>query len=180
MLIAAVVPSARRTVTCLEMFGPWWPEPEAVAFMRDHQLTGRLVTFFRWGEYGIWNLPPGLKVSMDGRRETVYSDRVVAGHLELYDGTAAGLAYLGSLDADFIWFPRSLPVNQTLQQQRLGAGLPRAGIDAAGEFSPSALVLGRCGDDRQCSGQSLFSGTLRQPRVHAATCVLSKEESDRT
>jgi hypothetical protein len=117
VVVAAAIPRARQTLTCVEVYGPWWPEPEATAFMNEHRVAGRMVTFFRWGEYGIWNLPAGVKVSMDGRRETVYTDRVVSGHLELYDGTAAGLAYLRSLDADFVWFPRFLPVTAGLQQQ---------------------------------------------------------------
>ena len=29
---------------------------------------------YDWGEYVLWHLGPGVKVSMDGRRETVYSD----------------------------------------------------------------------------------------------------------
>ena len=41
---------------------------------------GHLVTYFNWGQYALWHLGPALKVSMDGRRETVYSDRRLAEH----------------------------------------------------------------------------------------------------
>jgi hypothetical protein len=83
--------------------------------MRQRALSGRVVTFFRWGEYAIWHLPPSLKVSMDGRRETVYSDATIDGHLSLYDGNDKGLAYLDALGSDYVWLPRLLPVSGTLQ-----------------------------------------------------------------
>jgi hypothetical protein len=113
--LAAAIPRARQSMSCVEMYGPWWPEPQAIAFMKTRNITGNMVTFFRWGEYGIWNLPSTVRVSMDGRRETVYTDRVVDGHLELYDGTDVGLAYLRELNADFVWFPTFLPVTAKLQ-----------------------------------------------------------------
>ena len=81
---------ARRVLTCVTVYTPWWPEPEAVAFMRERSLTGNVVTFFRWGEYGIWHLPRSLKVSMDGRRETVYKDETISRHVSLYRGGPTG------------------------------------------------------------------------------------------
>jgi hypothetical protein len=83
--------------------------------MHERALTGKLVTFFRWGEYGIWHLPRSLKISMDGRRETVYSDEAVASHVSLYRGGDDGLAYLERLDADYVWFPRQFPVVPKLE-----------------------------------------------------------------
>jgi hypothetical protein len=113
--LMVAVPAARRALTCVDLYAPWWPEPELVAFARNQQLSGRVVTFFRWGEYGIWHLPPSLKVSMDGRRETVYSDTTIDGHLRLYEGQHEGLDYLKALSTDYVWLPRALPVSTTLQ-----------------------------------------------------------------
>lgn len=113
--LMVAVPAARRALTCVDLYAPWWPEPELVAFARNQQLSGRVVTFFRWGEYGIWHLPPSLKVSMDGRRETVYSDATIDGHLRLYEGGHEGVEYLSALSTDYVWLPRSLPVSTTLQ-----------------------------------------------------------------
>jgi hypothetical protein len=115
-LIVVSVPATRKTLTCVGIHATW-PEPDAVDFMRERQMSGRIVTYFDWGEYAIWNLPPDLKVSMDGRRETVYSDRTIEGHLQLYRGTERGLAYLDELQPDYVWFPRQLPVIKTLQQR---------------------------------------------------------------
>lgn len=114
-LLVLSTPVGRRPLTCVQVHPPWWPEPQAVEFAAAWQLSGRVVTFFRWGEYAIWHLPATLKVSMDGRRETVYTDRTLDGHLELYRGTDAGLAYLETLETDFIWLPGALPVTKTLQ-----------------------------------------------------------------
>lgn len=116
-ILLVAFPAARRTFTCLDVYAPWWPEPEAIAFAHQEKLSGRVVTFFRWGEYAIWHLPPSLKVSMDGRRETVYSDATIDGHLLLYGGQQEGLAYLDSLESDYVWLPRLLPVSGALQSR---------------------------------------------------------------
>ena len=115
-LMVVSVPATRKTFTCIGIHATW-PEPDAVDFMRERQMSGRIVTYFDWGEYAIWNMPADLKVSMDGRRETVYSDRTIGGHLQLYRGTERGIAYLDGLHADYVWLPRQLPVVKTLQQR---------------------------------------------------------------
>lgn len=111
------VPMSRRAFTCIGFLTPRWPEPQVIEFMHQRQLSGRVVTYFDWGEYGIWHMPPGLKVSMDGRRETVYTDRTITGHLRLYLGTDEGLAYLQELDADYVWLPRWSPAVPSLTQR---------------------------------------------------------------
>jgi hypothetical protein len=67
----------------------------------------RLVTFFDWGQYAIWHLGPRIRVSMDGRRETVYSDARLAEHDAVVQGTADGLAALASWNAEYVWLPAS-------------------------------------------------------------------------
>lgn len=116
-LALLIATPARRVLTCVTVYAPWWPEPEAVTFIRANALTGNMVTFFRWGEYGIWHMPRSIKVSMDGRRETVYSERTVSGHIQLYRGSPEGLEYLNQLNADYVWLPRQLPVTGVLEKQ---------------------------------------------------------------
>lgn len=48
----------------------------AVEALKRAGVRGDMITFFDWGEYVIWHLGPGVRVSMDGRRETVYPDDV--------------------------------------------------------------------------------------------------------
>ena len=75
--------------------------------MADNRLQGRILVFFNWGEFVIWHFGRDLQVSTDGRRETVYSDRHLDGHLEIYKGTEAGAVYFRRLNPDYIWLPVS-------------------------------------------------------------------------
>jgi hypothetical protein len=135
ILIVGVIETS-RSAGCILIDAPksWGvPDANAARYVIAGGLAGRMVTFFDWGEYAIWHFSPKVKVSMDGRRETVYSRSLTENHLQLYAGTPQGLEFLKSLDADYIWLPTSAPVVQVLAQQgwiRLFKG-------------PSSLVFGR-------------------------------------
>ncbi len=58
----------------------------AIALIAEHLQEGRLVVYFDWGQYALWHLGPEVQVSMDGRRETVYDDRIYEQSLELTFG----------------------------------------------------------------------------------------------
>jgi hypothetical protein len=47
---------------------------DTVAILERSGAHGNLAVHFDWGEYVIWRLAPRIKVSIDGRRETVYSE----------------------------------------------------------------------------------------------------------
>jgi hypothetical protein len=49
----------------------------AVRWMKEQGIGGNCAVFFNWGEYLIWHLSDTLKVSIDGRYETVYPVRVI-------------------------------------------------------------------------------------------------------
>jgi hypothetical protein len=95
--------------------GPGSPEPDAAHFIRDQRLEGRMLTWFDWGEYAIWHLSPRIRVSIDGRRETVYTNDVVSRHLAFYAGMPGSEDYADLIGADYIWLPRGLPVVQKLR-----------------------------------------------------------------
>jgi hypothetical protein len=76
-----------------------------------------MITFFRWGEYGIWHLSPAVKVSMDGRRETVYSDEMFSRHLQFYEAVHDGVSFVQGLQADYAWLPVGLPGAHALQER---------------------------------------------------------------
>ncbi|GIK99991.1 MAG: hypothetical protein BroJett029_42000 [Alphaproteobacteria bacterium] len=61
----------------------------AVAFMRDHGLAGRTLTFFDWGQMVLWELPHN-PVSFDGRLDTVYPDAIRDAHWRFYAGEDPG------------------------------------------------------------------------------------------
>jgi hypothetical protein len=90
------------------MGGEWIPDRPAGRSLVEAHVQGRLVTWFDWGEYAIWHLSPSVRVSLDGRRETVYSDVVLKHHDEMNAATAEGLVYLQTLDPDYVWLPASL------------------------------------------------------------------------
>jgi hypothetical protein len=115
-LIAASVATAAVRLDKIVVEGDWRPDIEAARFIRGAAPNVRLLTWFDWGEYAIWQLAPaGVRVSMDGRRETVYSDRVVGEHFAFYDNKGEAWRYPESIGAERVWLPTRLPVVPTLE-----------------------------------------------------------------
>jgi hypothetical protein len=108
--VAAVGMLAERS-SCIEIRTA--PEPEATAYAS--RLNGRMVTFFDWGEYAIWHLAPAIHVSIDGRRETVYSDAMTRSHIRIYTNAPEAVELVEALQPDWIWFPRQWVVNSRLE-----------------------------------------------------------------
>lgn len=119
------------------------PDSEVAAYARGQKLHGDVLTWFDWGEYLIWHFGPELKVSIDGRRETVYSAELVDGHMRFYSGTDDQWRYPDTLKADYVWIPKQLPV---VRELRLHGWRPLC----EGELS---ILLTRTSDTRQCSQQ---------------------------
>jgi hypothetical protein len=90
------------------------PDSHVADYMRAQHLEGRLLVWFDWGEYVIWHFGPALKVSMDGRRETVYSPAVVDAHMRFYAGEPGAFQYAEDLRPDYILLPAALPVVEEL------------------------------------------------------------------
>ncbi|HWV95498.1 MAG TPA: hypothetical protein VNZ24_14325 [Vicinamibacterales bacterium] len=112
LIVGGAVASASN-LTCVRMAADQ-PEPEVVAMVRERELQGRLVVWFDWGEYAIWHFAPQLLVSIDGRRETVYSDQVMQKHLNFYYVPSSRDAFLVETRPDYIWLPANLPVVSNL------------------------------------------------------------------
>jgi hypothetical protein len=53
----------------------------AVHFLKKNGINGNIVLPFEWGEYVIWKMYPGSKVSIDGRYRTVYPEEVLNDHI---------------------------------------------------------------------------------------------------
>ena len=126
--LALTLPQLGKNLFCIDVHASSSiPEADAIEFVRSRQLTGRMVTFFDWGQYAIWYKPGDLRVSMDGRRETVYSDRSVDLHLDMYLAMGQGLEYLETLRADYVWVPRELPLVKTLSASPAWTTMYRGG-----------------------------------------------------
>jgi len=112
-LIAVAVALFGRTIT---MDGEWQPEPAAIAAIKAHHLRGRMLTWFNYGEYAIWHLWPEIQVSNDGRRETVYSERVRQAHAIIYADKPGAIVTLERMQPDHVWLPVESPTIARLQK----------------------------------------------------------------
>jgi hypothetical protein len=114
MMTAGLV--AADNASCVRVDSSIMPEAEVVDVVAQKHLEGRLAVWFDWGEYAIWHMSPGVLVSIDGRRETVYSDTVLQRHLQFYYLPSSFAQFLEHADPDLIWLPSHLPVLRTLQE----------------------------------------------------------------
>ena len=74
----------------------------AIAFMREHRLSGNIMTDFVWGEYLIWHMTPASKVIIDGRYDTIYPPEVIGDYLAFHYGEAGAKDVLRKYSHDFI------------------------------------------------------------------------------
>ena len=95
---------ASGSLTCLSVESARSPDPVAVRVLAGAP-PGRLVTFFDWGQYALWHLGPDIRVSMDGRRETVYSDVRLEEHRAILEGEPKGFAILEDWQPEYVWLP---------------------------------------------------------------------------
>jgi hypothetical protein len=91
------------------------PEPQAVALLNQQPPGKRILVWFNWGEYAIWHLSPRMQVSIDGRRETVYSETLQTRHFDFYFDRQGGATLPTDLRVDYIWVPRILPAVRRLR-----------------------------------------------------------------
>lgn len=140
-LLAATVSDGAFTRMPLVM-----PMPAgAVQVLRQSGARGNLAVNFDWGQYAIWHLGPGIKVSMDGRRETVYGPVVYAQYLDFHHGTRAWDALLKRHRADFALVRPGTPLHNLL---KLSPGWSGVFADAhsvllVNEASPAAGAVRR-------------------------------------
>jgi len=142
MLIVGTALVPRMTTVPVPVQGA--PDSEVAAYVREQKLKGNVLTWFTWGQYSIWHFSPDLKVSMDGRRETVYGPALISDHLQFYFGTSEEWRYADVLKADYIWIPKHLPVARTLQRHGWNAL-------CTGKYS---IFLARSVRQQPCAGRS--------------------------
>jgi hypothetical protein len=111
-LIVVTVVYADLHLGRIAIEGEWKPDASALQYIKANVNHSRLVTWFDWGEYAIWHLSQnGIVVSMDGRRETIYGDRVLRDHFGFYrNDTEDAWRYPDRIGADRVWLPTKLPI----------------------------------------------------------------------
>src|SRR5262245_2461782 len=81
----------------------WTPDLQAASALDSTMAQGRLVLPFNWGQYAIWHFGPRLRVSIDGRRETVYSQRMLEVQAATARGLPAGIEFLSQTRPEYVW-----------------------------------------------------------------------------
>ena len=149
VLLAGALVVTIQNVTCVRIDDEGYPEREVAPAIAAAGLHGRMLTYFDWGEYSIWYLPD-ISVSLDGRRETVYSDRTVDEQVAMYFDPSTRRAVLQRLQTGYAWLPAKLPLAVALQSDgwsTLFSG-PRSVVLSASAAPP--LVLPRAPGGRRC------------------------------
>jgi hypothetical protein len=93
----------------------------AIEFVRQNGLSGKLLTWFDWGEMCLWELPD-CPVSIDGRLDTCYPMSLIDAHWRFYGGSRETGPELDVRAADLALLPIGLK------------GL--AALRAAGDWQP--------------------------------------------
>jgi hypothetical protein len=137
---AIVVPMMASQSRCLALKDTWVPDVAAASALDDPNLRGRLVVPFDWGQFAIWHWGPRLRVSMDGRRETVYSQQTISRHGDMVAGRPEGLEYLARVSPEYVWMggkPES-PFGRWLLSHgyHVDVQTPRSFIATRGDLPP--------------------------------------------
>jgi hypothetical protein len=86
----------------------------AVALLKHNAVHGNMAVPFDWGEYVLWHLGPGIKVSIDGRRETVYSDEAYHQARDFERGEGDWSALLKTSRTDLVLASARSPIARLL------------------------------------------------------------------
>jgi hypothetical protein len=125
---------------CLPIDDVWMPDLTAAGALATPDAKGRLVLPFNWGEYAIWHWGPRLKVSIDGRRETIYSAQALKLHMAMPAGGQEERAYLLRVRPEYVWMPaeESSVLGDWLVEQgyRLDVKTPRSFIAVRADLPP--------------------------------------------
>jgi hypothetical protein len=113
-LIGTGATVSARNLSCIRFEDNMFPEAQAAKILTGRGARGRMLTYFDYGEYAIWHLSPDIVVSMDGRRETVYSNEAVERQFRFYTVPGERKEIVSALKPDYIWMPSNLDVTKDL------------------------------------------------------------------
>jgi hypothetical protein len=88
---------------------------KAVALLKQSNASGNMAVHFDWGEYVLWHLGPRIRVSIDGRRETVYSERSYAENLRFTSGLGDWDGILEKHETHLAFVSKGFPVFNLMQ-----------------------------------------------------------------
>ena len=131
-IVATVAPTT-KALRCISINADWQPDLTLAPALRG--TSGKLWVTFDWGEYALWHFGPDLKVSVDGRRETVYSDALLRLHRDFERGDAAAQAEFRKLAPDYVW----LPATRTAARDWLAASGYRIDLSSSSSFMAARI-----------------------------------------
>jgi hypothetical protein len=88
-----------------------------VQIIKDSKVTGNLATEYNWGGYAIWHLGPDIKVSIDGRREMVYSPETYLMNMAFLLGLGDWSEILTDFPTDMVLVNEHSPVFNLMKLQ---------------------------------------------------------------
>ncbi len=90
---------------------------EAVAYLRENQFSGNVLTPFQIGAYVSWELYPQVKVSLDSRYEVAYPDHLVTEHADFIKARGDQWQNLPNhYPTDLVLIPTSAPVHDHIDK----------------------------------------------------------------
>jgi hypothetical protein len=89
-----------------------------VAYLKLSGVRANMAVPFSWGEYVIGLLGPDVKVSIDGRRETVYSDASYRESIDFERGTGVWNALLADGRTDLVLAANGSPTANLMSQAK--------------------------------------------------------------
>jgi hypothetical protein len=107
LLLAGSLANYRCILLVTRLVGPY--PARAAAVLQQTSPAGNLACHFNWGEYLIWHVGPRLKVSIDGRRETIYSDAVYEENGRFARGEGDWNALIRRPETDLVIVPKGTP-----------------------------------------------------------------------
>jgi hypothetical protein len=102
----------------------FWIDPQhgtypvrAVQVLKASGVRGNLAVHFNWGQYAIWHLGPVIKVSYDGRFESVYSAAMRSLNTDWVSGHGRWEALLDRYPTDMALLDKGLPAYDLMRRK---------------------------------------------------------------
>jgi hypothetical protein len=89
----------------------------AVDYLRQHQLSGKILVYFDWGEYLLWTLYPHCRVALDGRFETVYPEKVCREYFDFIFARPNWREFLDKYPPDLILLDSRSQINALIREE---------------------------------------------------------------
>ena len=89
----------------------------AVDFLRLNGLQGNLALPYNWGEYVLWELYPKVKVSFDGRYETVYPPSVATDNFNFMYGRGDWRRLLRDYPTQMVLVDKTYPMARLMERE---------------------------------------------------------------